>query len=91
MPPDLRTTMTQSVAKPSYFDALSTGHLYMALLLAHCLLLGLLEDVSVGLSTIVYGKPIQKNGMPKCMGKITRSKHAHAQSQFCEFETKVPL
>ena len=25
----------------------------------------------VGLSTIVYGKPIQKNGMPKCVGGIT--------------------
>ena len=27
--------------------------------------------MSVGLSTIVYGKPIQKNGMPKCVGGIT--------------------
>ena len=44
--------------------------------------------MSVGLSTIVYGKTIQKNGMPKCVGGITWSKHAHAQSQFCEFETK---
>ena len=44
--------------------------------------------MSVGLSTIVYGKPIQKNGMPKCVGGITWSKHAHAHSQFCEFETK---
>ena len=35
--------------------------------------------MSVGLSTTVYGKPIQKNGMPKCMGGITWSKHAHAQ------------
>ena len=29
-----------------------------------------------------------KNGMPKCVGGITCSKHANAQSQFCEFETK---
>ena len=46
---------------------------------------------SVGLSTIVYGKPIQKHGMPKCVGGITWSKHAHAQSQLCEFETKCRL
>ena len=39
----------------------------------------------------VYGKPIQKNCMPKCLGGITWSKHAHAQSQFCEFETKCRL
>ena len=28
--------------------------------------------------------------MPKCVGRITWSKHEHAQSQFWEFET-VPL
>ena len=47
--------------------------------------------VSVCMSTIVYGKPIQNNCMPKCVGRITWSKHAHAQSQFCEFETKCHL
>ena len=46
----------------------------------------------VGLSTIVYGNPIQKNGMPKCVGGITcPKKNAHAQSQFWEFETKCRL
>ena len=29
-----------------------------------------------------------KNGMPKCVGRIMWFKHAPAQSQFCEFETK---
>ena len=29
--------------------------------------------------------------MLKCVGRITWSKHAHAQSQFCEFWNKVPL
>ena len=42
----------------------------------------------VVLSMFVYGKPIQKICMPKCMGGNTWSKHAHAQSQFWEFETK---
>ena len=32
-----------------------------------------------------------KNGMPKCMGGITWSKHAHATSHFCDFETKCRL
>ena len=40
------------------------------------------------MSKFVYGKPIQKICMPKCMGRITWSKHAHAQSQFWELETK---
>ena len=38
--------------------------------------------MSVGLSTIVYGKPIQKNGMPKCVGGNTWSKHAYAKVIF---------
>ena len=33
----------------------------------------------VGFSTIVYGKPIQKNCMLKCVGRITYSKHAHSE------------
>ena len=47
--------------------------------------------IYVGLSTIVYGKPIQKIRMLKCVGGITISKHAHAQSQFWEFEKKCRL
>ena len=43
------------------------------------------------MSTFVYGKPIQKNCMLKCVGGITLSKHAHGQSQFWEFETKCRL
>ena len=46
---------------------------------------------NVGLSTIVYGTPIQKNCMPKCMGGITWSKHTHAQCLFWEFERKCHL
>ena len=45
----------------------------------------------VGLSTFVYGNPIHKICMLKCMGGITWSKHAHAQSQFWELETKCRL
>ena len=33
------------------------------------------------MSSIVYGKTIQKNGMLKCVGGIT-SKHARAQKDF---------
>ena len=43
------------------------------------------------MSTIVYGKTIQKNRMLKCVGGIMYSKHVHAQSQFLEFETKCRL
>ena len=40
----------------------------------------------VGLSTITFGKPIQKNGMLKCAGGSSLLKQAHAQSQICEYE-----
>ena len=36
----------------------------------------------------VYGKPIQKI-MPKCVGRITWPKHAHAQSQFWAVKTDL--
>ena len=44
-----------------------------------------------GVSMFVYGKPIQKICMPRCVDGITWSKHVHAQSQFWEFETKSHL
>ena len=47
--------------------------------------------MSVSLSTIVYGNPIQKNGMPKCVGGIKGSKHAHAQSQFVSLKQSAAL
>ena len=44
----------------------------------------------VGLSTIAYGN-LQKNCMPKCVGRIMWSEHTHAQSQFWEFETRCHM
>ena len=47
--------------------------------------------MSICMSTIVYGKHIQKICMLKCVGRVTWSKHVNAQSQFWEFETKCRL
>ena len=37
----------------------------------------------------VYGKPIPKIRMLKCVGVITRPKHAHAKSQFWAVKTDL--
>ena len=44
-----------------------------------------------GFSKFAYEKPIQNICMPKCVGGITWSRQVHAQSQFCELETKCSL
>ena len=50
-------------------------HIYMYVCMSVCLCLSM-------------GNPYKKIHMPKCVGGITKwSKHAHAQSQFWEFET----
>ena len=49
------------------------------------------DFTSVGLSTIVYGKPIQKMVCQNVWSELRGPKHAHAQSQFREFETKCRL
>ena len=49
----------------------------------------ILRDIYICMSTIVYGKTIQKNCMLKRVGGIKYSKHTHAQSPFWEFETST--
>ena len=45
----------------------------------------------VGMSSIVYGKTIQKNRMLKCVGGITYPNIRMLKKQFWDFETKCRL